>query len=174
VDVLASPSVEKPHAAPVMTKLQPAELSVAVDVLVAPPVAKPHGAPFLTELLPAELSAADTPQGSISRASFSSAGASPILDSNDSSMSSKGLETSEKSKPLSEEEEMVALREGLAELYASVAEQASDKRCETFPEDIWLVARRCSEIAPDWKMHNHSATACHQLVWQAYLWRARQ
>jgi len=47
-------------------------------------------------------------------------------------MSSKGLETSEKSKPLSEEEEMVALREGLAELYASVAEQAGDKRCETF------------------------------------------
>jgi len=132
VHVLAAPPVAKPHAAQLMTRLPPAESFVAVDVLAAPPVDKPHGAPFLTELLPAELSAADNPQGSISRASFALAGASPILDSSDSRLSGEGLETSEKSKPVSEKEELVALREGLAELYVSIAEHAGDKRCETF------------------------------------------
>jgi len=101
-----------------------------VDVLAAAPAAKPRGAPLMTELPPAELSAAMTLQGSISRASLASAGNYPILDSIDSSLSSEGLETSKKSKPLSEKEEMAALREGLAELCASIAKQAGDS--ETF------------------------------------------
>jgi len=105
-----------------------------VDVLAAAPAAKPRGAPLMTELPPAELSAAMTLQGSISRASLASAGNYPILDSIDSSLSSEGLETSKKSKPLSEKEELAALREALAELYANIIEQAGDKHCETLTD----------------------------------------
>merc|ERR1719471_5609 len=44
-------------------------------------------------------------------ASVTSAGTSPILDSSDDSLSNEGLETKDKSKPLSEKEELAALRE---------------------------------------------------------------
>jgi len=120
VDVLAPPPMAKPNGAPSMTELPPTELSEGVGVLAVPPAAM------------AELSAATTPQGSISCASLTSAGTPPISDSSDSNLSNEGLDTSKNSKPLSEKEELAALREGLAELYASIAEQAGDKQCETF------------------------------------------
>jgi hypothetical protein len=109
----------------------------AVDVLAAPPTAKPHGTPLMTELLPEELSVAMTLQGcgmevaDSSSGSPTSAGASPILESGDSSPSSEGVENSEQSEPFTQKEELAALRESLAELYASIAEQAGDKHCET-------------------------------------------
>jgi len=111
-----------------------------VDVLAAPPEATPNSAPLSTELPPAELSLAMTPQGcGTGQASSScnfptSAGTSHILDFGDSSLISEGLETSEKSKPLSEKEELAALREALAELYANIIEQAGDKHCETLTD----------------------------------------
>jgi len=130
VDVLVAPPATKPHGATLMTEVLPAELTAAGDVLAAPPATKSHGALLVTELPPAELSEARTQQRSISCASIASADTSPILDSSDSSLSSEGLETSEKSKPLSDKEELAVLREELAELYASIAEQAGD--CKTF------------------------------------------
>jgi len=148
VDMLAARPAAKPHGTPLMTELTLAELSAAVAVLAAPPVAKPHGAPLMMELLPAELSAAKTPQGTISCASLASAATSSVLDSSNSSLSSGGLDTSLKSGPLSEE--LNALREGLAELHASTAEQEGElggpavvvlKRGLSALERVWVSSK---------------------------------
>jgi len=53
---------------------------------------------------------------------------------NDSSLSSESLKTSGKSEPLSPKEELAALREGLAELYLSMAGEVGDKHCESLPD----------------------------------------
>merc|ERR1719410_162102 len=110
-----------------------------MDMLVAPPEAKPHGAPLMTEQLSPELSVAMTLQAcgrgeaDISCDFTTSTSTSPVLDSSKSSLSTGGL-TSEKSKPQSETEELATLREELAKLFASKAEQAGDNRCETLPD----------------------------------------
>merc|ERR1712207_96922 len=53
---------------------------------------------------------------------------------NASSLSSESLKTSGKSEPLSPKEELAALREGLAELYLSMAGAVGDKHCESLPD----------------------------------------
>ena len=111
--------------------IAPRNAGSTVDMLAVPPVAKPQGALQLRLLMllsqMGEVAAELTEAQKVHLHGVVAADNSPTS----SSIFNRGLETSEKPKPLSEQDELAALREGLAILHAGIAEQAGDKHCET-------------------------------------------